>query len=359
VGEAGAVRIDGSHGEGGGQVVRTALALSAVLGRPVEIANIRAGRRNPGLQAQHLTGVRALAEICRAGVRGAAPGSTELRFDPGPLQGGSYRFHVGTAGAISLVLQTILVPLAYAAGEASVGIAGGTHVPWSPPIHHVTEVLGPALAEFGLASSVELLAWGFYPRGGGEVRCRSRPAAGLRGWRAEARGSLRRAYGWSVVANLPRDIAARQRRRARQLLADRLADPAIEVLEVAAASPGTALILIVEGERARAGFSALGEKGKPAERVAEEACAPLLAFAESEAACDPHLADQLVLPAALAVGESAYSTSAVTSHLLTSAWVVNQFLPGAAAIEGELGGAGSVRVRGIGRPGAAQPRADA
>lgn len=348
MGEAGTVHIDGSQGEGGGQVVRTALALSAVLGRPVEIARIRAGRRNPGLQAQHLTGVRALAEISGAAVTGAEPGSTALRFAPGPLHGGSYRFHVGTAGAISLVLQAVLVPLAFASEKAAIRITGGTHVPWSPPIHSVSDVLLPALAEFGLSASIALLGWGFYPKGGGDVRCRTSPATGLRGWRPAGRGSFRRAYGWSVVANLPREIAGRQRRRARQILEGRPGDPAIEVLEVAAASPGTALVLIVEHEGGRAGFSALGEKGKPAEQVAEEACAPLRAFLDSEAVCDPHLADQLVLPAALAAGDTAYSTSAITSHLLTSAWVVNQFLPGTAEIAGAVGAPGAVRVRGLG-----------
>lgn len=352
---ASVVQIDGSHGEGGGQVLRTALALAAVLGRSVEITKIRAGRRNPGLQAQHLTGVRALAEICRATVRGAEPGSSDLRFEPGALRGGSYRFHVGTAGAVSLVLQTVLVPLAFASEEAAIRVTGGTHVPWSPPVHYLSDVLLPALAEFGLSGSVELLGWGFYPKGGGEVRCRTRPTTGLRGWRSGERGAIRRVYGWSVVANLPREIAARQRRRARQVLAERLGDPAIEILEVPAASPGTALVLIVEHASGRAGFSALGEKGKPAERVAEEACAPLVAFAESNAACDPHLADQLVLPAALAAGESAYSTAAVTPHLLTSTWAVNQFLPGTVAVEGEVGRAGTVRVHGVGVPGAREP----
>lgn len=345
---ASVVRIDGSHGEGGGQVVRTALALSAVLGRAVEITSIRAGRRNPGLQAQHLTGVRALAEICGATVSGAEPGSGDLCFEPGALHGGAYRFHVGTAGAISLVLQTILVPLAFAPSESSVRITGGTHVPWSPPFHYLGDVLLPALSEFGLAASVELLAWGFYPKGGGEVRCRTRPTTGLRGWRAGERGSICRVYGWSVVANLPREIASRQRRRARQVLAERLGDPTIEVREVAAVSPGTALVLIVEHASGRGGFSALGEKGKPAERVAEEAGARVLAYVESGAVCDPHLADQLVLPATLATGESAYSTSEVTSHLLTSAWVVNQFLPGRVAIEGSVGAPGTVRIHGLG-----------
>ena len=342
--------VDGAYGEGGGQILRTALSLSALLTRPVRIENIRAGRRVPGLQAQHLVALQALAEITRAEVEGARVGSTAVRLAPGPVRPGSYRVDVGTAGAVTLVLQAVLLPLAFGAGVSSLTVTGGTHVPWSPPVPYLEEVLLPTLAPLGLDASVTLIRWGFYPKGGGEVRVVVRPVPGrLHPLTCLRRGMLRAVRGSAGVVHLPRSIAERQQARAEMRLREMRVPVTIEVIEGNGPGPGTHLFVLAEAEGSRAGFAALGERGKPAERVADEACAALGDYLEAEGALDPHLADQVLPALALAEGESAFTTTAVTPHLVTNAWAIRQFLPEVAiGIEGAAGGPGRVTVRGIG-----------
>jgi RNA 3'-terminal phosphate cyclase (ATP) len=319
--------LDGSHGEGGGQIVRTALSLAVALNRPVTITNVRAGRSRPGLQPQHLTAVRALAAVSDAKVDGAELHSTALRFAPRGTRPGTYRFEIGTAGAVSLVLQALLLPFALAEAPSQVTLTGGTHVTWSPPFHYLAETFLPALAAMGIRAQATLRRWGWYPRGGGEVEATIEPTprAALCGFVAETRDEHVAIRGLSAVSHLPRSIAERQRGRA----ADRLtaagvaAEIAIED-GVPAFGPGTLVFL---GIRGRAGFSALGRRGLPAEQVADGAVDPLLAFLGSHAAVDEHLADQLVPFCALANAESTFTCPAISPHLATVAWVVEQFLP--------------------------------
>lgn len=335
--------IDGSYGEGGGQILRTALALSAVLDRPVLIERIRAGRKNPGLQAQHLAGVRALAQATGAKVEGATVGSVSLSFVPGEITHGEYRWDVGTAGAVSLVLQTILIPLALARASSHISITGGTHVPWSPPFPYIDQVLLPVLADMGLRASLTLKRWGFYPKGGGVVEGTVEPST-LRPLTLMRRGPLEEIAGLSAVAGVPLSVAERQRYRALSRL-EALGVPCrIDIRSVEAKNPGTILFLLAQCDGRRAGFSSLGEKRKPAERVADETCDELLAYLEEAGAADPHLADQLLLPMAVASGSSSVTTTRVTEHLLTNRWVVEQFLPGRVSIEGKAGQPGSVIV---------------
>ncbi|MBI3990108.1 MAG: RNA 3'-phosphate cyclase [candidate division NC10 bacterium] len=340
------LRIDGSYGEGGGQVLRTALALSAILGVPIEVTNIRAGRKNPGLQAQHLTAVNALTTITRAEVQGATLSSTHLRFSPGEVQAGEYRFDVGTAGAISLVLQAILLPLASAERLSRLALSGGTHVPWSPPYHYLTEALLPTLAMMGFKTELELVRWGFYPKGGGEVKGIVHPIHAIRAWNPGERGALMRIRGLSAVANLPVSIAKRQKDQVQIRLKEAGLDVQIDLLEAGAKGQGTFFFLLAEFEGTRAGFSALGERGKPAERVADEAVEAFLAFLKSGAAIDSYLADQLLLPMALAHETSTMTTSRISQHLLTNVWLIQQFLPIEMRVEGKPGGAGTVIVEG-------------
>jgi RNA 3'-terminal phosphate cyclase (ATP) len=340
--------IDGSYGEGGGQILRTALALSAVLDRPVLIEKIRAGRRNPGLQAQHLAGVKALAEITRAEVEGATTGSISLRFVPTQIAHGAYRWDVGTAGAISLVLQAILVPLAFAPAASHVVISGGTHVPWSPPFPYIEQVLLPTLQGMGLRASLRLGRWGFYPKGGGMVEGTIEPS-NLQPLTLTRRGSLMEIVGLSAVAGVPIDIAERQQQRALARLGSLGVPCRIETSAVQAPSPGTVLFLLIRCEGGRAGFSSLGERGKPAERVSDEACDQVFAYLEREGVADPYLADQLLLPMALVPGSSSMTTTRVTEHLLTNRWVVEQFLPERVRVEGGVGQPGRVTVEGAGR----------
>lgn len=346
------VSIDGSIGEGGGQVLRTALTLSVLTGQPVEIVHIRARRPNPGLQPQHLTAVLAAAAICRARVEGAALGSQTVRFWPqSPPIPGTYTFDVaegagrGSAGAVGLVFQTVFLPLALAPGESHLTLRGGTHVPWAPSVDYLREVFLPIVAPMGLEADIDLVAWGFYPAGGGEVRVGIRGRSGpLTPVVLTDRGAVRRVWGRGVVSNLPAHIPQRMVDRARHLLARAGLKADLQPLVVRGAGPGAGIFLFVQDEHARAGFTAYGRKGLPADQVAQLACQDLLAHHETGAPVDPHLADQLLLPMALSPGVSRLSTSAVTPHLLTNIAVVQAFLPIQITVDGEVGKPGTVAV---------------
>jgi RNA 3'-terminal phosphate cyclase (ATP) len=324
--------IDASQGEGGGQVVRTALALSVAVGRPVTLRRIRSRRPKPGLQPQHLTVVRALAAIASADVSGDALDSSELTFAPRALRGGDYRFDIGairgSAGSVSLLFQAVLLPLACAAEPSRLTLIGGTHVPWSPPVHYLTSVFLPALGRIGLEAEVALHRWGWYPRGGGEIAATIQPSARWNGLRFEDQAPGPRITGVSAVSRLPVHIAERQRAQALERLRQRGIGADIALVEDRQAlGPGTVLFLAVTGDRAHAGFSALGRLGVTAEAVADEAVDPLFAYLDSGAAVDEHLADQLVPFLALARGPSSFTCPTRSSHLETVARLVEEFVP--------------------------------
>jgi len=353
------ITIDGSYGEGGGQVLRTSLALAAITGQPVRLERIRAGRRKPGLMPQHLTGVRAIARVCDAGVEGDRLDSQTLTFVPRSApKAGDYTFDVGqaarggSAGAVSLIFQTVLLPLALAGGTSHLTLIGGTHVAWSPPFDYLKRVYLPTLARMGIGARVNLEKWGWYPLGGGLVRAtiQGQEAGKLVGLDLWERGELLRVRGLSASSNLPRHIQERQERAALQMLRSGGVNARIDLLDAPSKGQGTVVFLWAEFANAVAGFTSLGERGKPAEQVAEEAARDLLDFLHSSAALDRYLADQLVLPLALAAGPSRFTTEKVTSHLLTNAWVVNQFFPGRVQVEGEEGQPGSCWI-GAGRQG--------
>ena len=350
------VEIDGARGEGGGQVLRTALSLSAITGQAVRIENVRARRSKPGLAPQHLTAVRAMAAVCAAEVRGGELRSTMLEFRPqASVQAGDYHVDVadattgGSAGAITLILQALVLPLALAGGPSRVRLRGGTHVPHSPPLHYLTEVFLPMVRAMGVYADARLEGWGFYPAGGGEV---SAEIAGrgvpLRAQDWTPRGQLVRVWGVTVGASLPAHIPQRMAGRARNLLVEAGLRPDITPVRERAASPGAVTLLFSEYERGRGGFTALGERGKPSEQVATEAALDLLRQHRSGQAVDMHLADQLLLPMALAEGTSALTTCRVTRHLLTNADIIRHFVPAAIEIDGEEDEAGRVTVRGVG-----------
>jgi RNA 3'-terminal phosphate cyclase (ATP) len=345
--------INGAFGEGGGQIIRTTLTLAALLGQPVRLENIRAGRKNPGLAAQHLTAVWAAAQLCAAEVVGADLGSTELTFVPNsPPQAGWYEFDVaqarpgGSAGAATLVLQTILLPLCLATTPSHVHLRGGTHVPWSPSFHYIQEVYLPMVAQLGFTASVSLEAWGWYPAGEGEINLEV-PGRGVSdapenesllrlsqtGW-AE-RGALQAIRGVAVASSLPAHIAQRMQQRASKLLEQAGWPVSIEPQRVRSTSPGAGLFLVAEYDNCRAGFGVLGKKGKTSEQVAEEAVAQVLAFQQSQAVLDHHLADQLILPLALTGQAFTVSVQAVSTHTLTNLGVVEQFLGPVATINRE------------------------
>jgi len=241
----------------------------------------------------------------------------------------------------------VLLPLALAEGESHLTLRGGTHVPWAPPLPYLEHVFLPTLAQMGVEASVELTRWGFYPAGGGEVRVRIAGRKGpLRPIVLTERGELRRVWGTAAVMNLPAHIPQRMTNRARNVLTEAGLKAQVEPRRLSGPGPGAGIFLFAGYTHAIAGFTAYGRKGLPAERVAEAACQDLLAHHHSGAPADPHLADQLVLPMALAAEESQLVTSRVSQHLLTNVWVVRQFLARELSVEGEPGAPGSLIVRG-------------
>jgi len=337
------LNLDGSYGEGGGQIVRTSLSLAALLGEPVRITDIRAGRSKPGLRPQHLTALRALAQITRAEVEGDTLGSRELTFRPRPPQGGRYFFDVGevtgSAGAVTLVLQALLPPLLAVREPTTLSLRGGTHVAWSPPAHYLMHVFLPALGELGGRVTMTLRRWGWYPRGGGEVEVTVTPAGALTGreWLSPPDPGAFQAL--SAGSRVPSHVIQRQGRRLKERLGGSL--PVAEV-EAVSLDPGSFVFLWGP----RAGFHALGARGKPAERVADEAVAEFLGFKAKGAALDRHLADQIMLYLAQAQGPSAFSTEGITLHLLTNLWVIEHFLGPTFTLQGGQGEPGVIACAG-------------
>ncbi len=316
------IQIDGSYGEGGGQILRTALGLSCLTGRPFRIFNLRKGREKPGLMAQHLTAVKAAMIISHAAVNGAAIGSTELLFSPRSLKAGDYEFDIGTAGSVCLVVQTILPALLLAGTHSRVRLTGGTHVPWSPSFEYLRDVFLPVLGRIGISVRANIETYGFYPRGGGNVVVEVNPADKVSPLITLNRGQLYRIAGRSAVGGLPVSIAERQRRAFYCKLSQHLSGENVPVNisaeQVPSLGQGTFLFARLEAGHGAAGFCSLGSRGKRAEEVGDEAAQELLAYYYTGAAIDPHLADQIVPYLLLAQGKSEFTTSRITNHLRTN-----------------------------------------
>ncbi|MBW3637458.1 MAG: RNA 3'-terminal phosphate cyclase, partial [Armatimonadetes bacterium] len=334
---------DGSSGEGGGQIVRTSVSLAAMTGRSVEIHNVRGRRTKPGLQPQHLAAVRAAASLCGAQLSGDSVGSQFLRFDPqAPIVAGDYHFDIGTAGAAPLVVQTVLMPLAMCVGASSVRVTGGTHVPHSPPVEYLEGVYVPMLKKAGLDIELTYSSAGFYPRGGGEIQVQIGGTGSIASLDLRERGALKELRAFIVTSNLPEHVAQRgadtveraMRAIGRKVIIENRAKPS--------SGPGAAVVVTAQCEAGYAGFSSVGELRKPMEKVAEAPCQEYLRWWKSGASCDEHLADQLVLPMAFASGPSRWTTPAVTEHLRTVMWVVQQFLDVEVNVEEIEGGGGLI-----------------
>ncbi len=309
------MRIDGSYGEGGGQILRTAVALSAITGEEVEIYNIRAKRRNPGLRPQHLWGIKLLARMSSARVEGARVGSTRIKFSPGALMGGTYEVDVGTAGSITLILQTTLIPAIFADSPLILKLRGGTDVPFSPPIDYYRFVLQPLMQEMGASVEINVVERGYYPKGGGVVEVRVEPSE-LKPLHILERGAFVEKEAHLNMRNLPMHVVERMREKLKgfRMVEDIANGP----------STGCGLVLLARYKKTIIAGDHLCRRGLPAERVAYSALEKLHVEMQSKATVDVNMGDHLI-PFGFLAGEAAYVVREITGHIHTNAWVVQQF----------------------------------
>jgi RNA 3'-terminal phosphate cyclase (ATP) len=328
------VTLDGSRGEGGGQILRTALTLSLITGRPFRLVKVRQNRDKPGLRPQHLAAVEAAAALGAAEVAGASVGSRDVTFRPGAYEPRDLSIDIGTAGSTAMVLQTLHLPLALRArGPVRLTLIGGTFNTKAPSFPFLDATWRPLLALMGMPIALAMPSAGYYPRGGGRLEAWIEPAK-PRAWTRIERGPLRRITGVAGLTNL-HEVRERMRTRALDRLAERGLSADIELVLWPGVGQGTAIALTAEHDGLPATFVGLGQRGKPAEAVADEAVEELLDYldAEGAGAIDPHSADQILLPLALADGRSEYTVAAVTEHLRTNVETIRAFLDRPIAID--------------------------
>lgn len=319
------IELNGATGEGGGQILRTALTLSMITGQPFRITNIRAGRAKPGLMRQHLMAVQSAAQVSDAMVTHAQVGSTELTFAPGKIKAGNYEFAIGTAGSCTLVLQTLLLALAHADGPSTIRISGGTHNPMAPVVQFLQRAYCRALAAIGVEVDISLVRSGFYPAGGGVIVASVEPCAQLKQVSLMEPGQLRAAYAEAIVAGIPASVGSRELETVGRGLGFSESQLLMRGLP-GEQGPGNALLVTLEHEHLTEVFSAIGEKSVKAELVAKKVVDEAREFIVSGAAVGEHLADQLLLPIALA-GGGRFTTASVSQHTITNAEVISRFLP--------------------------------
>ncbi|MHA1505960.1 MAG: RNA 3'-terminal phosphate cyclase [Candidatus Asgardarchaeia archaeon] len=351
------IEIDGSMGEGGGQILRMSLALASVLEVPIRVYNIRKRRPRPGLMPQHLNVVRILSQITEADVLGANIGSRDVVFKPKRIKGGSYRVDIGTAGSISLILQAILPAAVFADDEVEMEVIGGTDTFWAPPIDYMRFVFIPILRKMGADIEIELIKRGHYPRGGGRVRIHVNPSEKLKAIKITERGEIKSIKGISHCVRLPPHVAERQARAAEEFIRkngfenldidieleyyERGKDPHI--------GPGSGIVLwtLSDGDSIL-GSDALGERGKPAERVGSECAEKLIKHIRSGAALDSHMGDMLIIWMLIADGKSEISTSELTMHTKTCIELSKIFADTKIEVSGGIGKPSKITVEGIG-----------
>jgi RNA 3'-phosphate cyclase len=319
------IEVDGSYGEGGGQIIRTAVSLSALTGKPVKITNIRANRQPSGLKAQHLTGVKAVADICNAKVTGTEIGSTELTFHPGEIKGGTYDWDIGTAGSISLVLQALMPALLFSKKEFSISITGGTNVKTSPPIEYFQHIFCDYLLRIGANVKLETIRHGFYPKGGGRVKLRLQPSA-LKPIEILERGKFLKTDVWSIASKDLQNakVAERQvkgfKHEFGETKYDKIHEDYVDTL-----STGSSIHAHNHYENCKIGAEALGERGKKAEEVGSECAKKLKKEIGYDSTLDTHMLDQIIPYTAMLGGK--FKFGEITSHAKTNMWVTEKFLP--------------------------------
>lgn len=338
------IQIDGSLGEGGGQVLRTALTLSVMTGKGLRIVNIRKKRSSPGLRPQHLQAVRAAAEICDADLKGDSLGSEEIQFTPQQIRSDRYHFSIPTAGSAPLVLQTVFLPLTAAEGTSRITVQGGTHVKWSPCYHYLVWQWFYYMKQIGYEGEVSLNKAGYYPKGGGEIQAVIEPGGGRVPLHLVKRGELVQIRGLSALTNLPDHITRRMRDRVVSRLGGHYPLNDIRVKELQGHGQGAFIVLLVEFEHSQACYFSLGERGKRAEVVADEVVDQVLGFLATDGCIDPYLGDQLLLPLSLINERSQLRVPEITTHLATNAEIIQQFLPVRFEMDGDVGQPGIVTI---------------
>jgi RNA 3'-terminal phosphate cyclase (ATP) len=336
------ITIDGSQGEGGGQILRTSLALAAITGTPVRIERIRARRPKPGLQRQHLVAVQAAARVCNGQLEGAELNSREITFCPQAPCAGTYVFDIGSAGSTTLVLQTVLPILLCTDALSTVTIRGGTHNSMAPPIEFLQESFLPALHRCGASATVELDRHGFYPAGGGSMRTTIQPWQAKSPLVLEARGKAIGRHAEVLLANLPGHVASREAQALKHGL--HWSHQEVDEREVAADGPGNAIIARLRYANLTAVFTAFGEMRKAAEQVASECVKQVRRYGEGDAPVCEHLADQLLLPLAIGAG-GRFRTAKPSEHTRTNAAIIARFLGEVVTMAAD-GEASTITVRG-------------
>jgi RNA 3'-terminal phosphate cyclase (ATP) len=320
------VFIDGSAGEGGGQILRTSLALACITGKSVHIENIRAARRNPGLAKQHLSCVQAVRQICGGQCEGAALKSSELDFQPGPVQSGDFQFEIGSAGSASLVIQTVLPALFLADKPSTVTVTGGTHNPMAPPFDFLNETFLPAIVAAGFRGNCKLIKHGFYPAGGGKITFNIQPRQQSTDRIINICESSKEfeIYARIYTSKLPPHIAQRQRKL---LLRSGLSIRNVEHIEVTDSDgPGNCVMIRLCSDKHTTVFTAFGMRGKPSKEVVSEVVNLAKDFSASGAAVDRFLADQLLIY--MTIGKAgSFTTNELSGHLQTNMEVIKKFLP--------------------------------
>ena len=318
------IKIDGAEGEGGGQVLRSALSLSMVTGIPFEIKNIRGKRKRPGLLRQHLTSVRAAMTICSARVEGMELGSTELKFFPGEIQSGNFVFSVGSAGSTTLVLQTVIPALILAPGPSTITLEGGTHNPFAPPFDFLQKTFCPVISRMGPKIELSIERYGFFPAGGGKIEAHIEPCKQLTSIDLSERGEITDTLAEAVYSHLSTDIAERELRVVGKKLAWNVENMRPrKVLD--SPGPGNVMLLSIVSENITEVITEYGKQGLKAEKVARMACQAVLNYIEADVPVGVHLADQLLLPMALA-GSGSFRTVKPDPHTWTNCEVIQMFL---------------------------------
>ncbi|MFH0832228.1 MAG: RNA 3'-terminal phosphate cyclase [Candidatus Aenigmatarchaeota archaeon] len=326
------IEIDGSHGEGGGQILRTAIALSAITGKPCKVYEIRANRSRPGLQAQHLAALNAVGKLCNAEIIGNELGSTEIEFIPHEIKGGSLSINVGTAGSTALVLQALLIPAFHCKKPLDISITGGTLNKWAPSIYYLQNITLTLFRKLGCNAEIILHKHGFYPKGGGIVEAKITPST-VRAIELIKSGKVLEISGLCLASeDLQNDkVAERMQKVARQgVFREFQLSPKIKTEYAQSESTGCGIDIIAVCENTIIGANAIGEPGKRAEKVATEALAELIEFHSSDATLDKHMADQIIPYMALGTAndkkESMVKVVEITEHTRTNVWVVEKFL---------------------------------